>query len=102
MDSPTPADIALLEKAYNMAEEAHKGVLRKSGEPYFTHVFETARLLAEQALDRDKEWSVIFWIALHPTDPKLNRSDEKLKSSIKPQPPRLSHKKSWWKALNDK
>ncbi len=47
MDSPTPEDITLITKAYNTAEEAHKGVLRMSGEPYFNHVFETAKILAE-------------------------------------------------------
>ena len=47
INSPTPEDIALIEKAYNTAEEAHKGVLRKSGEPYFTHVFETAKIIAD-------------------------------------------------------
>lgn len=47
MDNPTPADIALIEKAYDMAEEAHAGVTRKSGEPYFVHVFETAKIIAE-------------------------------------------------------
>lgn len=46
MDSPTAEDIALIEKAYNTAEEAHAGVLRKSGEPYFNHVFETAKIIA--------------------------------------------------------
>ena len=47
MDSPSAEDTALIEKAYNIAEEAHRGVLRKSGEPYFTHVFETAKIIAE-------------------------------------------------------
>jgi GTP pyrophosphokinase len=47
MDSPSMADMALIEKAYNIAEEAHRGVLRKSGEAYFTHVFETAKIIAE-------------------------------------------------------
>jgi len=47
VNSPTPEDKALIEKAYNIAEEAHKGVLRKSGEPYFIHVFETAKILAD-------------------------------------------------------
>ena len=47
MDSPTPENVALITKAYNIAEEAHKGVLRMSGEPYFNHVFETAKILAD-------------------------------------------------------
>jgi len=47
ISSPTSEDIALISKAYNIAEEAHKGVLRMSGEPYFNHVYETAKILAE-------------------------------------------------------
>ena len=37
----------MIEKAYNTAEEAHKGVVRNSGEPYFNHVLETAKIIAE-------------------------------------------------------
>ncbi|MFA7252320.1 MAG: RelA/SpoT family protein [Candidatus Paceibacterota bacterium] len=51
MDSTTPEQIGLIEKAYNVAEKAHSGVLRKSGEPYFVHVFETAKILAELKMD---------------------------------------------------
>lgn len=41
------ADIELVRKAYDFAEEAHRGVLRLSGEPYFVHAFETAKTLAK-------------------------------------------------------
>jgi hypothetical protein len=37
----------LLEKAYKFAQKAHEGQLRKSGEPYFVHVFKTAKNLAD-------------------------------------------------------
>jgi guanosine-3',5'-bis(diphosphate) 3'-pyrophosphohydrolase len=43
----TAEERALIDRAYQAAEEAHRGVLRKSGEPYFNHVFETAKILAE-------------------------------------------------------
>jgi GTP diphosphokinase / guanosine-3',5'-bis(diphosphate) 3'-diphosphatase len=51
MDNLSLEDISLIERAYNIAEEAHKGVLRKSGEPYFNHVFETAKIIAELKMD---------------------------------------------------
>ncbi len=41
----------LIEKAYNFAKSAHEGQLRKSGEPYFVHVFTTAKNLAELNMD---------------------------------------------------
>ncbi|MEI6528770.1 MAG: HD domain-containing protein, partial [bacterium] len=47
MESPTKADLELVENTYDFAQKAHEGVLRKSGEPYFVHVYETAKILAE-------------------------------------------------------
>ena len=40
-------DIALIQKAYDFAKKAHEGHLRASGEPYFNHVFSTAKSIAE-------------------------------------------------------
>jgi guanosine-3',5'-bis(diphosphate) 3'-pyrophosphohydrolase len=37
----------LVKKAYRFAEKAYEGKKRYSGEPYFIHAFETARILAE-------------------------------------------------------
>ena len=31
------ADLAVIERAYVVAEKAHRGQMRKSGEPYITH-----------------------------------------------------------------
>ena len=47
MDSPSKEDTALIKKACLFAQDAHKDVKRKSGEPYFNHVFETAKTLAQ-------------------------------------------------------
>ncbi|MDD4989673.1 MAG: HD domain-containing protein, partial [Candidatus Pacebacteria bacterium] len=47
MDSPTKEDIELVTKAYNFTENAHKDQKRYSGEPYFGHLVETAKNLAE-------------------------------------------------------
>ncbi|MGB3988803.1 MAG: HD domain-containing protein [Minisyncoccales bacterium] len=47
MDSPSKDDTDLVLRAFNFAESAHKDQKRFSGEPYFTHVYETAKTLAK-------------------------------------------------------
>ena len=42
-------DISMIEKAYNIANNAHKGQLRKSGEPYIIHPLCVAIILAAMA-----------------------------------------------------
>jgi GTP pyrophosphokinase len=41
----------LIRKAYDFAERAHDGQKRMSGEPYFSHVLETAKILAQLGMD---------------------------------------------------
>jgi GTP pyrophosphokinase len=41
----------LITKAYEFAQRAHEGQKRMSGEPYFVHVFETAKTLAKLGMD---------------------------------------------------
>ena len=41
-------DEAMLTKAFEMSLEAHKNDLRASGEPYFTHPYEVAMIVAEE------------------------------------------------------
>jgi guanosine-3',5'-bis(diphosphate) 3'-pyrophosphohydrolase len=48
---PSQEDKALLQKAYDVAYNAHRSQKRSSGEPYFNHVFETAKNLASFGLD---------------------------------------------------
>ncbi len=45
------ADVELLEKAYLFAANAHRGQMRKSGDPYFIHPTSVAGVIAELRLD---------------------------------------------------
>lgn len=45
------AEVDLLERSYRFARNAHKGQLRKSGQPYFSHCVKTAEILAGLRLD---------------------------------------------------
>ncbi len=44
-------EIKTLQKAYVFAAQAHKGQIRRSGEPYLSHPLEVANILADMKLD---------------------------------------------------
>ena len=46
-------DISMIEKAYRIAYNAHKGQVRKSGEPYVIHPLYVAIILADLELDKE-------------------------------------------------
>ena len=45
------ADLEIVRKAYRVANDAHLGMERDSGEPYISHPLEVARILANLNLD---------------------------------------------------
>ncbi|MBQ9854492.1 MAG: bifunctional (p)ppGpp synthetase/guanosine-3',5'-bis(diphosphate) 3'-pyrophosphohydrolase [Bacilli bacterium] len=46
-------EIEIITKAYNYANDLHKGQIRQSGEPYIIHPLNVAYILAEMHADRD-------------------------------------------------
>lgn len=46
-------DVSLIEKAYEIAYDAHKEQFRKSGEPYIIHPIQVATIIAELELDKE-------------------------------------------------
>jgi GTP pyrophosphokinase len=44
-------DEELITRAYEFAKHAHDGQKRMSGDPYFVHVFETAKIIAKLGMD---------------------------------------------------
>ncbi len=68
-------DISMIEKAYRIANEAHKNQQRKSGEPYIIHPLNVAGILA--SLEMDKE-TIVAGI-LHDVVEDTIMTDEDLK-----------------------
>ena len=68
-------DVSKIEKAYQLAKNAHDGQLRKSGEPYINHPLNVAIVLAD--LEMDKETIVAG--LLHDVVEDTNITDDEVK-----------------------
>ena len=53
IDSGRPYDFDLVDRAYALAEAAHNGQRRRSGEPYICHPLNVARILVELGMDSE-------------------------------------------------
>ncbi|MBU1557816.1 RelA/SpoT family protein [Patescibacteria group bacterium] len=51
MKHADPSERKQIAKAFEFSKQAHEGTLRASGEPYFIHLFETSKILAEIGMD---------------------------------------------------
>ncbi len=80
-NSNVEADTALLWKAYNFSKDAHKTQFRKSGEPYFVHLYNTALILAELNMDTP----TICAGFLHDVLEDTNISEEIMTNEFTPQ-----------------
>ena len=72
------ADLTMIEKAYQIAHDAHKEQVRKSGEPYIIHPLYVAIILAE--LEMDKETIVAG--LLHDVVEDTVMTDEEIKAEF--------------------
>ena len=66
----TKEEKELIRKAYRFAKTAHQGQKRNSGEPYFNHLFETAKNIAELDMDAVSISSGFLHDVLEDTDTK--------------------------------
>ena len=64
----TSADRAMIEKACSFAQEKHDGQERYSGVPYYVHVFEVGKLLAEIGMPAEVVVAGILHDTLEDTD----------------------------------
>ncbi len=73
-------DISQIEKAYNIANNAHKDQVRKSGEPYIIHPLCVAIILADLELDKE----TIVAGLLHDVVEDTIMTDEEIKREFGP------------------
>ena len=52
-ESGRPYDMEMLDKAFHLADSAHQGQLRRSGEPYICHPISVAMLLLDLGMDTE-------------------------------------------------
>jgi GTP diphosphokinase / guanosine-3',5'-bis(diphosphate) 3'-diphosphatase len=67
------ADLALLQRAYDVADARHEGQQRKSGDPYITHPLAVATILAELGMDTTTLVAALLHDTVEDTDYALDR-----------------------------
>jgi GTP pyrophosphokinase len=67
------ADLGLLQRAYDVAEEKHRSQRRKSGDPYITHPLAVATILAELGMDTTTLVAALLHDTVEDTDYSLDR-----------------------------
>jgi guanosine-3',5'-bis(diphosphate) 3'-pyrophosphohydrolase len=70
------ADLALLQRAYDVAEDKHSEQKRKSGDPYITHPLAVSTILAELGMDTTTLVAALLHDTVEDTDYSLERLSE--------------------------
>jgi GTP diphosphokinase / guanosine-3',5'-bis(diphosphate) 3'-diphosphatase len=70
------ADLTLLQRAYDVADEKHANQKRKSGDPYITHPLAVSTILAELGMDTTTLVAALLHDTVEDTDYSLGRLSE--------------------------
>ncbi len=77
-----PDDVAFVTDAFHVAEKAHEGQVRKSGEAYFTHVLEVAFILSRLRLDRETVAAGLLHDVVEDTTVKLKDIEARFGTNV--------------------
>ena len=72
------ADVKLLERAFELADGAHSGQLRKSGDPFISHPLGVAEILAGLGLDERTVAAALLHDSVEDTDLSLGDVEEEM------------------------
>ncbi len=76
------ADLSVLEQAYAVAERAHRGQYRKSGDPYITHPVAVATILADLGMTVPTLAAALLHDTVEDTDYPLEKLREEFGDEI--------------------
>ncbi|MCL2454208.1 MAG: bifunctional (p)ppGpp synthetase/guanosine-3',5'-bis(diphosphate) 3'-pyrophosphohydrolase [Micrococcales bacterium] len=76
------ADVSIIEQAFVVAERAHRGQLRKSGDPYITHPIAVATILAELGMPPATLAAALLHDTVEDTDYSLDQLREEFGDEV--------------------
>ena len=63
--SGRPYDFEMIDRAYQLAANAHEGQFRRSGEPYICHPLSVAEILVELGMDSESVTAALMsWMVV--------------------------------------
>jgi guanosine-3',5'-bis(diphosphate) 3'-pyrophosphohydrolase len=72
----------LVRRAYEIAAERHRAQLRRSGEPYLTHLLEVAHILADMRLDATTLAAALLHDVIEDTEFPVSRIEERFGAEV--------------------
>lgn len=80
--SEKPYDLEKITQAYKVAEKAHEGQLRTSGDPYITHPLAVASILLDYCMDTDTICASLLHDTVEDTDVTLDELRKKFGEDV--------------------
>ena len=80
--SEKPFDLEKITQAYKVAEKAHEGQLRTSGDPYITHPLAVASILLDYCMDTDTICAALLHDTVEDTDVTLDELRKKFGEDV--------------------
>mgnify|MGYP005933692137 FL=1 len=80
--SEKPYDLEKITQAYKVAEKAHEGQLRTSGDPYITHPLAVASILLDYCMDTDTICAALLHDTVEDTDVTLDELSKKFGEDV--------------------
>ena len=81
-ESDKPYDVDKITRAYNLADAAHEGQVRSSGEKYITHPLSVASILLDYCMDTDTICAALMHDVVEDTDTTLDEIKKRFGSDV--------------------